>query len=118
MFFQDVRYALRNLWLNRGFAAVGIFCLALGIGINTMIFSVVDGVLIQPFPYADPENIVAVGSRNDRLNLDFGSVSFLDLRDWRDHVTMLTGLSGSSGRSLTLSDGVGDPERFQGAAVS
>ena len=54
MLLQDLRYAVRTLRLNFVFTGVAVTCLALAIGLNTMIFSVVDGVLLQPLPFADP----------------------------------------------------------------
>jgi hypothetical protein len=67
MIIQDVRYAVRSLWHSRGFAAVAIVCLGLGIGVNTTIFSIVDGILLKPYPYEEPERIlVATGRQRGR----------------------------------------------------
>ena len=60
---QDVKYALRSFAKNPGFAMVAVATLALGIGANSAIFSVVSGVLLQPLPYDEPENLVAIYSR-------------------------------------------------------
>ena len=59
MLIQDIRYGLRTALKNKTVTAVSIACLAIGIGLNTMIFSVVDGVLIRPLPYHDPDRLVA-----------------------------------------------------------
>ncbi len=117
MLTQDVRYTLRMLWKDRGFTAIAVVCLALGIGLNATIFAVVDGVLIQPFPYADPGRLVILSGVNQRLGVRQGGVSYADLRDWRELASSFTTIAGTSGRSLTISDG-GEPERYQGAAIS
>ena len=64
MLFQDIRYAVRSLWHSKGFAAVAIVCLGLGIGLNTTIFSIVDGVMLQPYPYDDPDRISSSAPRS------------------------------------------------------
>ena len=117
MLLKNVRYALRSLWHSKGFTLVAILCLGFGIGLNTTIFSIVDGVLLKPFPYDDPERIVILSSSNDKAGVDNGGMSFLDLDDLRRQSSTLARISAVSGRSLTISDG-GEPERYIGAAVS
>ena len=117
MLFQDVRYALRNLWHSKGFAAVAILCLGFGIGLNATIFSVIDGVLLKPYPYRDPDRILVVGEQNQRTDSQAG-LSYLDLRDWKEANSVFTTIAGVAGRSLTISDGGGEPERYLGAAIS
>ena len=118
MILQDLRYAVRTLLANPGFTATAILCLSLGIGLNSAIFSVVDGVLLQPFPYPDPDRIVILNSTNQRAGVNRSGLSWLDLRDVRDQTTTLSTLAAFTGRSLTVSDGTSEPERFNGAAVS
>ena len=60
MFMQDVRYAVRSLLKNPGFTAIAVACLSLGIGVNSTIFSVVDGVILRPYPYPDADQIVVL----------------------------------------------------------
>lgn len=94
-----------------------VVCLGAGIGVNATIFSVVDGVLIQPFPYAEPHRLVVMNTTNREADVDQAGFSYLDLRDWRAQSTRLSFIASSTGRSLTLSDG-GEPERYRGAAIS
>ena len=66
MLIQDLRYAVRSLWHSKGFATVAILCLGFGIGLNTAIFSIVDGVMLKPYPYTDPDRIVVLGEQNQK----------------------------------------------------
>src|SRR6185295_9697426 len=117
MLLQDVRYALRSLWNSRGFAVVAILCLGFGIGANTTTFSILDGVLLKPFPYQDADRLVVLGVQNRTLNSQSGSLSYLDFRDWQEQTKAFEAIGGIQGRSLTISDG-GEPERYQGGLVS
>ncbi len=117
MLLQDIRYALRTMVSQRVFAAVVVLCLGTGIGVNATIFSVVDGVLIQPFPYARPDRLVVLYATNREADDDEAGISYLDLADWRAQTTRLQSIAAATNRSLTLSDG-GEPTRYAAAAVS
>ena len=78
MLLQDVRYALRNLSRSKGFATVAILCLGFGIGLNATIFSLIDGVLLKPYPYPDPDRILVVGEQKQKTN-DEAGLSYLDV---------------------------------------
>jgi putative ABC transport system permease protein len=114
---QDIRYAVRSLWNSKGFTTVAILCLGFGIGLNATIFSVIDGVLLKPYPYADPDRILVVGTQNQRTD-DRSGLSFLDMRDWKEANSVFTTIAAVTGRSLTIADRGGEPERYLGAAVS
>jgi putative ABC transport system permease protein len=118
MLLQDVRYAWRSLAKSRGFLAVAVSCLALGIGINVSIFSVVDGVMLRPYPYKDSDRIVVVNWVNQRLNVTRRGVSYPDFRDLRDQASTLEAVAAFSVRSLTISDGTSEPERYLGGTVT
>ena len=117
MLLQDIRYAVRNLWNSKGFATVAILCLGFGIGLNATIFSVIDGVLLKPYPYTDPDRILVVGAQNQRTD-DRSGLSYLDMRDWKEANSVFTTIAAVAGRSLTIADRGGEPERYLGAAVS
>ncbi len=114
----DLRYAIRNLWLSKGFALVAILCLGFGIGLNTTIFSIVDGVLLKPYPYPEPDRIVVLNETNLKAGIDRAGLSYLDLRDWKEATRGFSTIAASTNRSLTISDGAGEPERYLGALIS
>jgi len=115
---SDLRYAVRTLLKNPGFAVVAILALALGIGANTAIFSVVDAVLLRPLPLRQPEQLVSIFG-SFRGGAQFASVSPADFKDYRDQnqvfEQLAAALSVSSPVSLT---GSGEPERLTGALVT
>ena len=116
-FGRDLRYALRTLGKHRGFAAVVVLTLALGIGANTAIFSVVDAVILRPLPYPDADRLVLVSGDLHRpgLNEICASVGeFVDYRE-RNHVFDETAAYDTRGFNIT---GGSAPERVSGAVVS
>src|SRR5260370_89371 len=80
---QDVRYALRVLRKSMGFTSVAVIALALGIGANTAIFSVVNAVVLQPLPYTDPGKLVILWGNVIRPKVDRRVTSYPDFADWR-----------------------------------
>ena len=115
---QDIRYALRTLLRNKAFTAIAVACLSLGIGVNVTIFSVVDGVVLNPYPYPDAERLVVLHSTNQAQRVNRTGPSYPDFKDWRDGATTVEAMAGFQGRSLTIADGTGEPERFAGQTVS
>jgi hypothetical protein len=80
-FWQDVRFAFRVLLSNRGFAAIAILTLALGIGANTALFSVVNGVLLNPLPFPNPDDIYALYTKTAMF--EQGSINYPNFLDWQ-----------------------------------
>src|SRR6188472_3826472 len=118
MLLQDVRYAWRSLTKSPAFTAIAVACLALGIGINTTIFSVVDGVMLQPYPYQDAEHITVLSGRNQRLHINRAGISYADYKDLRDQNTTAASLAAFGRRSLTISDGSSEPVRYDGSTIT
>src|SRR5580700_3209934 len=88
---QDIRYGLRILLRNPGFAAVVILTLALGIGMNTAVFSVVDAVLLRPLACPHPERLVWIGDYDPNIKRD--AVELGALCSWREHAQSYTGMA-------------------------
>ena len=113
---QDVRYALHILGKNYGFTAVAVLSLALGIGANTAIFSVVDAVLFQPLPYSDPERLVDVWRQSAKKGTIKDTISYPDFLDLRGQNTVFTDMAAyreSHGTVVTDSN----PERINASVV-
>ena len=81
-FLHDIRYGFRILLKHKGFTAVAIIALALGIGANTAIFSLVNGVLLRPLPFPDAERIIYLEGKNPAAGITESNISFLDFTDW------------------------------------
>ncbi|HXW92458.1 MAG TPA: ABC transporter permease [Terriglobales bacterium] len=113
---QDLRYALRQLGKSPGFTAVALLTLALGIGANTAIFSVVDAVLLRPLPFHNPRGLVAVKTTEPGRRDDIG-VSYPTFLDWRAQNHAFEGLSAFHVDDFTLT-GRGEPIHVTGAVVS
>jgi macrolide transport system ATP-binding/permease protein len=119
-FLQDIRYALRVLRKSPGFTLVAVLTLALGIGANTTIFTVVNAVLLRPLPVQDPERLVAVmgtDARNSTKQQQFLPMSYLNYRDYRDKNEVLASMAALTGTGVSLSGG-GNPEQLNGLIVS
>ena len=112
---RDIRLALRTLRKAPGFTGIAVITLALGIGANTAIFSVVNGVLLRPLPYHDPERIAIV--RETYADGLRGTASGPNFLDWRSRNRSFEQLSAYRLRMLTVS-GEGDPEEVSGAHVT
>ncbi|HEV3060137.1 MAG TPA: ABC transporter permease [Vicinamibacterales bacterium] len=114
---QDLRYAVRAVAKSPGFTALAVGCLALGIGVNSAIFSIVDTVAIRALPFHEPDRLVTLETTHRANGIQHGNASFLDVRDWKARTSAFADIAAVNGRSLTLSDG-GEPERFNGATVT
>jgi predicted permease len=112
---QDLRYALRTLRKSPGFTAIAVLTLALGIGANTAIFSVVDGVLLAPLPYAQPDRLVAIWESNPRFPHVW--ISYPNFRDWQRSARSFEQMVAFNLRGYDLT-GPGTPAHLDGKAIS
>ncbi len=112
---QDLRFAFRSLTKRPAFTVVAILSLALGIGANTAIFSVIDAVLLRPLPYTQPDRLVDLYESSQ--NVDYGSVSPANFRDWQVQNTAFSSLAGYISGDVNL-QGVSNPERLSAEYAS
>jgi len=114
-FLQDIRFGARQLRKNPGFTAVAALTLALGIGANTAIFSIVDAVLLRPLAYPDSGQLVSLSERGP--DWSGGSLSYPNFTDWRNQQSVFEKFGVYSGNNFTLT-GAGEPARLVGALMS
>jgi putative ABC transport system permease protein len=109
--FQDLRYGARIMLKQPAFTLVAVITLALGIGANTAIFSLVNSILLRPLPFRDPDRVVRLIQASPKLGLDTWGVSQANYAAYRDqnHSFETVALYNSTGINLT---GVGEPERL------
>ncbi|MEO8200947.1 MAG: ABC transporter permease [Gemmatimonadota bacterium] len=115
--FTNIRFALRSFWKNPGFTIVSVLTLALGIGANTAIFSVVNGLLLRPLPYRQPDQLVTVWEHNLPRNDQRNVVSVGNFLEWRRRATSFQGLAAYSDWTFNLTGG-GEPERVSSRVAS
>ena len=114
-FLQDLRYGVRMLLAGRTVTLVAIVTLALGIGANTAIFSVINSILLKPLPYERPGELALLGERHGERPI---SVSWLNYVDWKAGNQAFSDMGATAGAFLTLTRRDGEPERLVGARVT
>jgi putative ABC transport system permease protein len=114
-FWQDLRFGARMLMKQPGFTLITVLTLALGIGANTAIFSIVNAVLLRPFPYQAPERLVIIQERESGEGF---SPSYPNFVDWRAQNTAFTSIAAVRQNESFNLTGTGEPERLQGQLVS
>src|SRR5262245_8578394 len=114
---QDTRYGARMLLKNPGFAIIAVSTLALGIGANTAIFSLVNGILLRPLPYREPDRLVRLIQASPNLGLDTWGVSQADFAAYRDENRSFEMLALFTNSSANLT-GDGEPERLPATNVT
>lgn len=114
---QDLRYGLRLIRKNPGFSAVVVLTLAVGIGANTAIFSVVNAVMLRSLPFKDPDRLVRLNESNPERGWPTFSVSHPNFLDWRDQNQTFAAMAATTGASVNLGT-AGEVEVVRGSAVT
>jgi predicted permease len=114
---QDLRFGFRQLLSKPGFALIAVLSLALGIGANTAIFSLVDAVLLRPLPFHDPDRLVMVWEDAARIGFPRNSLAPANYADWKAQNHVFEDMAAISWRSYNLTD-EGEPEKVEARAVT
>src|SRR2546422_1701345 len=114
---QDLRYGWRMLRTHPGFTAVAVIALALGIGANSAIFSVVNAVVLRPLPYLEPERLVAVNESSPQQGRDQINVSYRNFLDWQQQQSAFAQIAAYKFEEFILRIGR-EPEPVAGARVT
>lgn len=112
---QDIRIAVRMLWRSPGFSVVAILTLALGIGGNTAIFSIVNSVLLNPLPFPEPDRLVAL--HESKPNFDNGAISYPNFQDWQRDSRSFSSMAAARRWAFSMT-GRGDAEQVNGDYIS
>src|ERR1043166_3649138 len=112
---KDIRFAFRSLWRQPGFATIAVLTLALGIGANTALFSVVNSVLLNPLPYPQPAQLITL--HQSKPNFAPGAIPYPNFRDWQKENQTFAAMAISRGTSFSLL-GTGEAEQVDGRWVS
>jgi putative ABC transport system permease protein len=115
---QDIRYGFRMLLKYKGFTAVAVIALGLGIGANTAIFSLVNGVLLRPLPFPDAERIVYFEGNCPSAGINESNISFLDFTDWSQQTDLFASTAAYWTASANLGADGAEPERVPRAGVT
>ncbi|HWT02781.1 MAG TPA: ABC transporter permease [Pyrinomonadaceae bacterium] len=115
---QDLRYGVRMLRKNPGFTLVAVFTLALGIGANTAIFSVVNAVLLRPLSFANPERLVTLWGKSTDTGADRIPLSYLNFTDYKNQAQSFEHVAACDTSEAVLTSPDGEPESLNGARVS
>ena len=115
--FQDLRFGLRMFFKNPTFTAIAVITLALGIGSNTAIFSIVYGMMLKPLEYEDPDNLVYLWSAYPPKGWESASVSIPNYQDWSEQTDSFESMGLYFGRNYNLTGGQLSPARAMGDAA-
>jgi predicted permease len=114
---QDVKYGWRMLWKNPAFTAIAVIVIALGIGANTAIFSLVDAVLLRPLPFADPDRLLVIWEDASFMGFPRNTPAPANFVDWKKENGVFSDMAALADRGLNLT-GDGNPEKLDGYATS
>src|SRR3954447_4450518 len=115
---HDLRYGFRMLLKHKGFTAVAVLALCLGVGANTAIFSLVNGVLLRPLPFPDAERIVYFEGKNPAAGITDSNISYLDFTDWSQHTYFCASTAAYWIGGVNLGSDGAEPERVPRAGVT